>query len=77
VAVALEPFTAIFHRRSGTTHLLVEPAPQLLEALAGRTLTVAALRELLTARYDLPDASDEALKARLAELVDAGLIATA
>ena len=77
VAVDLEPFTAVFHRPSGTTHLLVEPAPQLLDALAGEALTLADLRARLAATFDLPDAADETLTARLEELVEAGLVARA
>lgn len=76
-AVELEPFTALFHRPSGTTHLLVEPAPQLLEVLGDEALTLAALRERLEAMFDLPDASEDALAARLEELVAAGLVAVA
>lgn len=77
VQAALDPFTAVFHRPSGTTHLLVEPAPQLLEALAGRALSLVELRTRLLATFDLPDLSDEGLAARLEELVEAGLVAVA
>lgn len=76
LSVALEPFTALYHRPSGTTHLLVEPAPQLLDALAGRELTLAELRARLVELFDLPDAADEGLRARLDELVEAGLVET-
>ena len=77
VAVELEPFTALFHRPSGTTHLLVEPAPQLLEALAETPLTLPELRERLADRFDLPDGTDAAFAARLEELVAAGLVTAA
>ncbi|HEU0044457.1 HPr-rel-A system PqqD family peptide chaperone [Sphingomonas sp.] len=77
VAVELEPFTALYHRPSGSTHLLVEPAPQLLEALAGEGLTLAALRARLEAMFDLADGDDAVLEARLEELVAAGLVAVA
>ncbi len=39
----LDMFTAVFHRPSGVTHLLNEPAPQILEALAQDDLTMDAL----------------------------------
>lgn len=39
----LDIFTAVFHRPSGITHLLTEPAPQVMEALAGDPLTLEAL----------------------------------
>ena len=76
-AVALDGLTVLYHRSSGTTHLLAEPSPQLLAMLADTPMTAAALRERLAAIYDLPDVSDEALEARLAELVAAGLVAIA
>ena len=67
----LDIFTAVFHRPSGITHLLTEPAPQVMEALAGDPLTL----EALMADYDL-DATDAAatLQARLDELEAAGLV---
>lgn len=74
VAIELAPFTALYHRPSGQTHLLAEPAPQLLEAMAGAALTVAELRDRLAGVFDLSDASDAALTARLGELVAAGLV---
>ena len=77
VAVALEPFVALYDRRSGQTHLLAEPAPQLLDLLAAGPLSLADLRARLAAAYDLPDLTDDALSARLAELVAAGLVAAA
>ena len=76
-ATELEPFTAVYHRPSGTTHLLVEPAPQLLDLLADEALTLPELRARLAEMFDLPDLTDEALAARLEELVEAGLIARA
>ena len=77
VTADLPPFIALYDRRSGITHLLAEPAPQLLAALADTPRSLSALREHLAADSDLPDLTDDALAARLAELVDAGLIATA
>lgn len=77
VAVELEPFMALYDRRSGVTHLLAEPAPQLLAILAHDALDLTALRARLSDRYDLPDLTAAALTARLDELVAAGLIARA
>ncbi len=71
----LDIFTAVFHRPSGITHLLSEPAPQIMEALAPAPLTLAALVQFLTQRFDL-DAADAAttLRARLDELEAVGLV---
>ena len=77
VAVELDPFLALYDRRSGITHLLAEPAPQLLEMLAAGPLDLAAIRQRLLAAFDLSDLNDAALTARLDELVAAGLLARA
>ncbi len=73
----LDAFTAVYHRASGITHLLTEPAPQILAVLATGALTLDALLDRLGHEYELADATHEALAARLAELVDAGLVAAA
>ncbi len=71
----LDMFTAVFHRPSGVTHLLNEPAPQILEALAQEALDGEALLARLARIYDLGDVDGAALiRARLAELEAAGLV---
>jgi PqqD family protein of HPr-rel-A system len=71
----LDAFVAVFHRPSGITHLLVEPAPQILAALDA-PLTLSALAERLAATFDRAD-DDDALAARVDELVAAGLVEAA
>lgn len=75
LAVPLDTFTAVFHRPSGQTHLLVEPAPQILEMLS-EPLDEAELLDRLAAAYDIADDRD-ALAERVRELAEAGLIAPA
>jgi len=70
----LDAFTAVFHRSSGITHLLVPPAPQILATLSVEGLSRDALLERLRDEYDLADADPLALTARLDELVAAGLV---
>lgn len=65
--------TALFHRPSGTTHLLAEPAPEILALLAEAPLDRPALARRLGELYDVA-ADAPALDARLAELIAAGLI---
>lgn len=71
----LDIFTAVFHRPSGITHLLSEPAPQIMEALATEPLTLRALADRLMQHYEL-DGADAmaALRARVDELEAAGLV---
>jgi len=75
-AAPLDAFTAVYHRRSGITHLLTEPAPQILAILGEAGLSLDALLDRLADDYDLADATASALAARLDELVAAGLVAT-
>ena len=70
----LDVLTAVYHRASGATHLLIEPAPEIMAALAAGPLTVDALLARLGEAYTLGDADERALAARLDELVAAGLV---
>ena len=75
--VPLDEFSLVFHRPSGLTHLVTAPAPEILAALSEGPLTRDALLARLTETYDLADPAPEALDARLAELVAAGLVTAA
>ncbi len=70
----LDEFTAVYHRASGITHLLTEPAPQILAVLGEGGLSLDALLDRLGHDYDLEDADRAALAARLDELIEAGLV---
>jgi PqqD family protein of HPr-rel-A system len=74
-AVELEGLTALYHRRSGFTHILAPPAPQILEALAEGPGTSADIAARIGERFDIAeDDAAAALEARLAELEAAGLV---
>jgi PqqD family protein of HPr-rel-A system len=74
-ASELEGLTLLFHDRSGTTHLLAPPAPQILEALAGEAGDVAAVIERISARFELEsDDANAVVAARLEELEAVGLV---
>ncbi len=64
--------TLLYHRPSGQTHILVEPAPQILDALSGAALTEAEL--LTTLGFDFEVTQAEAIGERLSELLAAGLV---
>ncbi len=76
--VSFDGLTAIYHRRSGQTHILSEPLPEILSALGNSPMT----RDMLFARLsadaeiDVCDAS-EALAARIDELEAIGLVVSA
>lgn len=73
----LDAFTAIYHRTSGITHLVTAPAPEIMAALGEDGLTRDALFAVLRATFDIADADEAALAARLDELVAAGLVSAA
>jgi PqqD family protein of HPr-rel-A system len=70
IAAPLDGLTALYHRTSTMTHVLVEPAPEILTALQGGTMTEADLLSAL----DLAPSDGPALSERLQELEDSGLV---
>jgi PqqD family protein of HPr-rel-A system len=78
-SVDLGGLTALFHLRSGMTHILAPPAPQILEILAEGPADIAEILLRLQDRFDLDPQEDMAgaVEARLAELEAAGLAARA
>lgn len=74
LAEPLDALVAVFHRPSGTTHLLAPPAPEILDALGREALDLHALLARLGADYHLTDPDPAALADRVAELVEAGLV---
>lgn len=69
-AVPCETLTLIYHRPSGTTHVVAPPVPAILDALA-QPMTARDL----AAQLGFADEEAAALIAeRLAELADAGLV---
>ena len=74
-SVALEGLTLLYHRRSGLTHILAPPAPQILAALAAGPADAAGIVERIGADFEV-EAEDpaRAIAARLSELEAAGLV---
>jgi PqqD family protein of HPr-rel-A system len=72
----LDVMTLIYQRRSGITHMVAEPVPEILAAMGVETINAAAVLERLSALFDLSDADDAlaVVAARLEELADLGLI---
>lgn len=73
--VELEGLTLLYHRRSGLTHILAPPAPQILAALAAGPASAAEIVARIGERFEV-EAEDPAaaIAARLAELEAAGLV---
>ena len=73
--VEIEGLTLLYHRRSGLTHILAPPAPQILAALAAGPADAAEIAARIGADFEV-EAEDPAaaMAARLAELEAAGLV---
>jgi PqqD family protein of HPr-rel-A system len=73
--VELEGLTLLYHRRSGLTHILAPPAPQILAALAAGPADATEIVARIGEDFEL-DSEDPAaaIAARLAELEAAGLV---
>ncbi len=71
----LGPVTLVYHVRSGITHIVMEPVPEILAAMGAGPIGAAAIAVNLAQRFDLPPTDANALiGARLAELETLGLI---
>jgi PqqD family protein of HPr-rel-A system len=72
ISIELDGLVALYDRASAMTHVLAEPAPEILAALAPAPLTAAQLLGAL----DLADNLETrpALLARLEELEASGLV---
>ncbi|CAN5268634.1 hypothetical protein BH10PSE13_BH10PSE13_22830 [soil metagenome] len=73
----LGPMTLLYHRRSGITHMVSEPVPQILDALKMiGPADAGAVTRFLGASFDLTseDEACAAVAARLEELAALGLI---
>ncbi|MBH9536489.1 HPr-rel-A system PqqD family peptide chaperone [Novosphingopyxis sp. YJ-S2-01] len=70
----LEALTLVYDRRSGITHIVVEPVPEIMEAMGDAPASAADLAERLSARFDLEGDAASLIGARLTELAALGLI---
>lgn len=72
----LDAMTLIFQRRSGITHIVADPVPQILSVMGDAPCDAASIASLLSAEYDLGDAKSatEIIAARLEELEQLGLL---
>jgi len=74
-AVELEGLSVLFHPRSGMTHILAPPSPQILEVLGQGPADAEGIFARLRQDFDFNAGEGaQALGARLAELEAAGLV---
>jgi PqqD family protein of HPr-rel-A system len=73
--VEVEGLTLFYHRRSGLTHFLAPPAPQILDALASGPASAAEIAARMEKEFEVESENPAAaIAARLAELEAAGLV---
>jgi PqqD family protein of HPr-rel-A system len=73
--VELEGLGVLFHPRSGMTHILAPPSPQILDVLRQGPADAQEVTARLRGRFDFPEAGGAAaVEARLAELEASGLV---
>ncbi|MGL5839441.1 MAG: HPr-rel-A system PqqD family peptide chaperone [Sphingorhabdus sp.] len=72
----LDMMTLIYQRRSGITHMVGEPVPQMLALMRGDTIDAAILAARLAAQFDLGKREDAValIAERLEELAELGLV---
>ncbi|CAO1653169.1 HPr-rel-A system PqqD family peptide chaperone [Parasphingorhabdus sp. NYA22] len=72
----LDSMMLLYHRPSGITHMLADPAPAIIEVMDDAPLTAGEIAARLTALFDLETSVDaeDIVIARLDELRTLGLV---
>jgi PqqD family protein of HPr-rel-A system len=71
----LDSLTLVYQRRSGITHIVAEPAPEILAVMGTDALTVDEVAQRLATQFDFDGThAADILAARLNELADLGLV---
>ncbi len=76
----LDYMSLLYDRQSGITHIIAEPAPQIIEALGHDAMKPSQIERILKKQYDIQafedgnsDSFEEIIAARLDEFVALGL----
>ena len=71
----LDSLTLVYQRRSGITHIVAEPAPEILAVMGTDALTVDEVAQRLATQFNFDGTqAADILAARLNELADLGLV---
>lgn len=76
IVSALDSMSVIYQRRSGITHIVSDPVPQILAAMGDVPMNAAQIAEKMALHFDLGDEQEaqSIIAARLAELAELGLV---
>lgn len=69
----LDALTVIYHRRSGTTHIVAEPVPQILACMGTAPMAATDIVRCLAALFDVDDV-EAIIVARLEEMAELGIV---
>ena len=71
----LDSMTLIYQRRSGITHIVAEPVPEILAAMGSDVVDATTVAERLAVEFEMDVSDAEAVvAARLEELAALGLV---
>ncbi|WP_373476979.1 HPr-rel-A system PqqD family peptide chaperone [Sphingorhabdus sp.] len=71
----LDSLTLVYQRRSGITHIVAEPAPEILAIMCADAMTADEIAQRLAAQFDFDSTQAmDIITARLNELADLGLV---
>lgn len=71
----LDAMTLIYQRRSGITHIVAEPVPEILGVMGEDALSANQVAQRLSAKFEIDSAEAEGVvAARLEELAALGLV---
>lgn len=76
IVQALDAMTLIYQKRSGITHIVAEPVPQILAVMGPDSCDAALILKRLQAVFDIAtsDMAHSIVSERLAELESLGLV---
>jgi PqqD family protein of HPr-rel-A system len=76
IIVPIDALTMIYDRRSGQTHVVTSPVPEILALMGAEPLSLSQILASLQAQFDVGvgDEARQSLMARLDELVQLGLV---
>jgi PqqD family protein of HPr-rel-A system len=71
----LDAMTVIYHRRSGVTHIVADPVPQILASMDAASVTAADIVRRLAVAFEVDDvAAQDIIAARLEEMAELGIV---
>jgi PqqD family protein of HPr-rel-A system len=75
LTVPLDAMTLIYQRRSGITHIVAQPVPEILAVMGDDVLDASRVAARLAAQFDIDTEDAEAVVAsRMEELASLGLV---